>query len=183
MRVSEVPLRYARALFELAKEIDTIDLIKQEIFALREMFEADAEIARFVQNSNVSPTQLSQVMSAAMQSAKASSLTKDFIFFLIKKNRLYCFSAVVEAFQSLADNLQNVRRGSVYSAVDLSESEKKNLENIVGKVTQRTVLLDYKKEESLVGGLVAKVGGYSFDDSISTHLTSLKEQLNKRSIH
>jgi F-type H+-transporting ATPase subunit delta len=183
MRVSEVPLRYARALFELAKEIDSIDLIKEEIFAIRTLFDQDQDIAKFIQNTNVSPTKLAEVMSEAFKNAKTTSLTKDFIDFLVEKNRLYCFSAIVEAFQTLSDNLLNVRRGTVSSAVELTDIEKKDLEKIMGKVTKRTVLFEYQKEETLVGGLVARVGGYSFDDSIAAHLVSIKEQLKKRSIH
>ena len=71
-------------------------------------------------------------------------------------------------------------RGTVKSAKPLSEDAKKDLESRINKILNKKIILTYKEESTLLGGVVAQVGGWTFDDSIETHLTKLNEDLNRR---
>jgi len=66
----------------------------------------------------------------------------------------------------------------VKSLKPLSKEERTDIESKVSQVIEKKVIMSYKEDPSIIGGLVAEVGGYKFDDSITTHLKRLKEVMN-----
>ena len=68
------------------------------------------------------------------------------------------------------------------SATVLAPEERKQIETLVSRATKKQVILSYKEDPSLVGGLVAEVGSFTFDDSLISHLKRINEQLT-RSVH
>jgi F-type H+-transporting ATPase subunit delta len=62
----------------------------------------------------------------------------------------------------------------------LGPEQRQLLETRISKVTGKKVILEYKTDESLLGGLVAEVGSLTFDDSLDTQLKLLNEELKRR---
>jgi F-type H+-transporting ATPase subunit delta len=62
----------------------------------------------------------------------------------------------------------------------LNEDDRRKLEQTIAGVTKKKVILNFTEDKKLMGGLVAQVGGWSFDDSLQSHLTRLTEDLNRR---
>jgi uncharacterized protein YbcI len=48
------------------------------------------------------------------------------------------------------------------------------------KLTGKKVVLEYHEDKSLIGGLVAQVGSFSFDDSLETQLRLMREDLKRK---
>ncbi|MFZ4405339.1 MAG: F0F1 ATP synthase subunit delta, partial [Pseudobdellovibrionaceae bacterium] len=48
---------------------------------------------------------------------------------------------------------------------------------ILSKKLNKKIILTSQKDPSLLGGLVAQVGGWTFDDSLKAHLSKLEEIL------
>jgi F-type H+-transporting ATPase subunit delta len=67
----------------------------------------------------------------------------------------------------------------VRSATVLAPEERQRVEEFVGRATQKHVILTYKEDPTLLGGLVANVGSLTFDDSLSSHLKRINEQINR----
>src|SRR5437868_4697254 len=62
----------------------------------------------------------------------------------------------------------------------LSTDAKKSLETKISGVLKKKIVLTFQQDPKLLGGVVADVGGWTFDDSIDTHLKKLNEELNRR---
>jgi F-type H+-transporting ATPase subunit delta len=75
---------------------------------------------------------------------------------------------------------EGVTRGVVRSAQALNDDAKKEIENKINKVLNKKIVLTYEQDPKLLGGVVAQVGGWTFDDSLDTHLKKLNEELNRR---
>ena len=116
------------------------------------------------------------------EKVKLPEILKNFMLLLGMKNRLSLFADIVTSYQSIADEAHGVTRGVVRSATVLAPDERKRIEELVGRATKKQVILTYKEDPSLLGGLIAEVGSFTFDDSLSSHLTRINEQLN-RSVH
>jgi len=174
--------RYARALFNLAKEKNEQDTVHTQMRALCEAFTADAEISRFLESPVIRPSEKVKALEKLVASINAPESLKNFVLLLGKKNRLGIFKEIVRAFEQITDESHGVTRGVVTSAAVLDPAERKRIETLVGKATKKQVILTYKEDPSLLGGLVAQVGSYTFDDSLMSHLNRINEQLN-RSVH
>ncbi len=73
-------------------------------------------------------------------------------------------------------------RGTVRSTTVLAPEERKRIEETVNRVTHKQPLLTYKEDPALLGGMVAEVGNYTFDDSLASHLRRMNEQLTRRTM-
>jgi F-type H+-transporting ATPase subunit delta len=182
MRNSILASRYARALYTLAKETNQHELVFDEMRAVEEAFLGDQDIWDFLQSPMVRPVDKVKALEAAFGKISLSETTCHFLLLLARKGRLLIFSDVVVAYQAIADEAHGVTRGVVRSATLLGPDDRKRIEELVSRATKKQVILTYKEDSTLLGGLVAEVGSFTFDDSLTSHLNRINEQLT-RSVH
>jgi len=113
----------------------------------------------------------------AFEGSKISPNLAHFICLLARKGRLEFFNDIVEAYQKRTDEAHGVCRGTVRSAVVLSGTDREKVEDIVQERTGKKVILNYLVDPDLIGGMVAQVGSFKFDDGINSHLHRLKNNL------
>ena len=75
----------------------------------------------------------------------------------------------------------NTRRGVVgaeaISAVALDPAQRKALEEALSKAAEREVELKASTDPSVLGGILVKMGGRSYDGTVRSHLTAVREAL------
>lgn len=109
-----------------------------------------------------------------------SEETKNFLMILADKGRTAILPEIVDSYQLYIDEDNGVTRGEVVSSHQLSPSEREQISDLVSKKTNKRVILTYKEDPKLIGGLIARVEGYTFDDTLSMHLNRLNEDLKRR---
>jgi F-type H+-transporting ATPase subunit delta len=179
MSKQSLATRYARALYNYAKETNQQDVVFEQLRAVGSAIDSDTEITAFVNSPLVLPTQKAKAIDQAISTLKLAEPLKNFTLLLAKKNRLGIFAAVVEAFQTITDEAHGVTRGVVRSATVLGAEDRLKISELVSRATKKQVILTYKEDPALVGGLVAEVGSFTFDDSLVSHLKRINEQLNR----
>lgn len=182
MRHMMIASRYAKAIYSLAKEKGEQDAVFEQMRVIEDALSLEKEIGEFVQSPLVRPSEKEKVIAQLCEKVKLPEILKNFLLLLAKKDRLALFPSIVTSYQTIADEAHGVTRGVVRSATVLAPDERKRIEELVGRATKKQVILTYKEDPSLLGGLIAEVGSYTFDDSLSSHLTRINEQLN-RSAH
>jgi len=182
MKHAQLAGRYARALIALSQESSSTERVIIELRALREAFQQDPSIQDFLASPAISPTDKEAALKKALAQSKVSTETLNFVLFLSQRDRIGLFSEIVDAFEESSDAIHGVTRGSVESAIALGPDARRELERIVKKVIQKEVILNYKLNPSIIGGLIARVGSYTFDDSISSHLRRMNEDLKRRTV-
>ncbi len=182
MKNTILATRYARALYNLAKEANAQEEIFAQMRVVEDAFDLEKEITEFIHSPVIRPSDKEKAVAALTAKVKLHDVLKNFLLVLARKNRLPIFSDVIGAFQTIADESHGVTRGVVRSATALAPDERKRIEQLVSKATKKQVILTYKEDPSLVGGLVAEVGSFTFDDSLQSHLMRINEQLT-RSAH
>lgn len=180
MRYTEVASRYARALFLVAQEKSNVERIFSELRALRSAIRKDEELVDALSSPLIKGADRELAVQSAFAERDVSAEVESFFCLLARKNRLGLFSEIVDAFEHEADEANGVTRGTVRSAGVLSPEERAEIEKIVAKATGKRVILSYQEDSSLIGGLVAEVGSFTFDDSILSHLRRLHEDLKRR---
>ena len=181
MKQEDIARRYVKAVFELVADARARENILNELRQLQEAFK-DKEIFEFINSPVISPDRKLDIMKKPLEGKGLSETSENLLLLLAKKNRLYLFDSVVAVFQEELDSHNGVIRGVVKSAITLDADERKKIELKVGAYLKKNVILDFTIEPKLVGGLVARVGSYTFDDSLSSYLKRLKENLNRSAI-
>lgn len=179
MRIPEVSRRYASALYEIAVAKNSQVQFLDQLREIRKAVESDKDLRAFLESPVVQPADKKNLFAGALK-GKASEEIVSLISLLADKNRLGILDTVVEAYQESIDDAHGVTRGEVRSASPLTAETQKKIEDIIGKVTNKKVILTFKHDPTLIGGLLAQVGGWTFDDTLNSHLKRLGEDLNRR---
>lgn len=182
MKSSTLAKRYAKAIFALAVDNRSQDKVLNDLRALADAFDSDTTIRAFFHSPMVSSTQKMAALNQALEGRVSTPEVNQFLSLLAKKDRLSIFTEIVDAFQAEIDAANNVCRGVVKSTTALGPSERTQLEKTVEGVLKKKVIMTYKVDPSVIGGLVAQVGSHTFDDSLSTHLKRMSEELKRRTI-
>lgn len=182
MRVSELAGRYAKAIFELAAETKTQDKVISDLRELEQIFTKDADVEAFLASPLIKADERAAVLQKALENKGIGKEAFDLVLLLARKDRLVLFADIVRAFEAESDTANNVCRGVVRSSVALGQAERQRIEDTVERVLNKKVIMTYKVDPSVIGGLVAQVGSYTFDDSIASHLRRMNEELKRRTV-
>jgi F-type H+-transporting ATPase subunit delta len=182
MKATQLATRYAKSIFEIAREGKHDEKVLDQLRALDHSFQKDSEVIEFLASPLVKLEDRERALQGAFKGANALPEVEQLLNILVRNGRIVIYSQVVEAFQKLIDDANGVVRGNVRSAGTLSPTERQQIEATVEKVLNKKVIMTYKVDPTVIGGLVAQAGSYTFDDSIKSHLQRLNDELKRRAL-
>lgn len=182
MRPYELAKRYAKAISELSLANQTQEKVFSDLRVLATIFGENESIVNFLTTPLIKSSEREAVLKTALTGQGVSQEAMNLVLLLAEKSRLILFPEIVKAFEAESDLVNNVCRGTVRSATVLDAKERQSIESKVEQVLNKKVIMSYKVDPAVIGGLVAQVGSYTFDDSISAHLKRMNEELNRRSV-
>ncbi len=179
MSINQVAFPYARALFEIAKSNNSTEKIFAELREVATALTKEISISQFL-NSPVAAIDAKKAVLKKALEGKASAEVLSSILLMADKGRLAYFGDMVSAFELIIDESNGVSRGTVRSATPLDAEARKKIEDTVTKATKKKVILSFKEDSKIIGGMIAQVGGLTFDDSLDSHLIRMNEELKRR---
>jgi F-type H+-transporting ATPase subunit delta len=182
MRTSEIAKRYAKALFEISVDNRTQAKVFADLRELQSAFAKDKTIHDFMVSPLVTAKERVEALNAALTNKGLAKEVFDLLQLLARKGRFAALSDIVNAFEMENDNSNGVSRGTVRSATTLDEASRTRVSQTVEKVLKKKVILTYDVDASVIGGLVAQVGSYTFDDSVSAHQRRMNDELKRRTV-
>ncbi len=169
--------RYAAALVDMALESKAIPQIEQDVADLMAMLKSSADLQAAIRSPLLKVETQQAFLGALADKAKLSALTRNFLLVLAQNRRLSQLEAVLKAVTQNISARRGELRASVESATDLSDAQKKSLEESLGKTIGRPVAVDAKTNKSLIGGIVVTLGSLMIDDSVKTKLDRLSRAM------
>jgi F-type H+-transporting ATPase subunit delta len=173
--VSGVAGRYATALFDLAEEAKALDSTAADLAQLKTMIAESADLKTLVRSPVISRDEQARGMDAVAEKAGFSDLTRKLIATVTANRRLNQIVAICEAFRRLLAAHRGEVTANVTSARPLTAEQMEALKAELRRATGRIVDVDAKVDETLLGGLVVKVGSRMIDSSLKTKLNSLTQ--------
>jgi F-type H+-transporting ATPase subunit delta len=86
---------------------------------------------------------------------------------------------ITTLYRELADEAAGRARVRLITAHDLSKQKLKELTTGLQDLVGKQVIMEVETDASLIGGVVARIGGMVYDGSVKTQLERLKETLAK----
>jgi len=181
MRGSASSRRYARALFQIAREAGTLNDARRELADLAKLFADHKPLRDALLTPRFRASERKAVLRALSTRAGLSQTVAHFLQFLIDQRRLVHFASIQEEFERLANEASGLVTAHVRAASELDERKQDRLRRALSQRTGREVRLDIQIDPSLVGGAIATVGDMVFDGSVRTQLGRLRSTLTKGS--
>ncbi|MEI5909103.1 F0F1 ATP synthase subunit delta [Bacillus spongiae] len=168
--------RYALALFELAQSHNQLDLVEEELRAVKEVFEQNGEFLELLESPKLSTEEKKKLVVESFK--KASPILLNTLMLLIDRQRQEHVVGVADQFIHLANGAKGIAEATVYSTKPLSDVEKAAVSSTFApKVGKQTLKIENKIDSGLIGGLKLRIGNRIFDGSISGKLHRLERQL------
>ena len=108
---------------------------------------------------------------------KFNTLFKNFLNFLIQKRRFFFIESILESFIETCSIKRGELKAELKSAKNLSSDEITKITELLTKNFSSKIKLNYKHDESLIGGLVVQVGSTMVDTSIKNKLQQIENRM------
>jgi F-type H+-transporting ATPase subunit delta len=167
--------RYARAVFELAREDGQVEEWTRRLAAIREVL-AVPEARTILANPAIA-VQRRQEAAVAVLGDRAGPEGANLARLLVAGGRLDELDGIIEEYGHLVDEAAGRVRATAISAVPLSQQDAERLRAELARRLGRDVRLDASVDPAIVGGLVVMVGDHVIDGSVATRLRQLRRQL------
>ncbi len=174
-----IAVRYSKALLALTKQKGLQAEALEQLKAVNQSLQSDLQLKEFFENPVVKPEQKAKILKVALSGQNFIEDVVSCLLLMADRGRLSLISEFVQAFQDGIDQEEGVTRGEIYAAKPLTKEAQAELEKKITQVLKKKIVLTFKEDPTLLGGVIAQVGGWTFDDSIETHLKRLNEELNR----
>lgn len=169
---------YANSLFEVAKEINKEELIKNELSVITDMFIQDDEFYQFFISPKI-PKEERKIVFENIYGGRVSEEVINFIHLLLDKQRASEIIKINKFYSALYDESKNLKRVTAETAVKMTEEQKQKLIEKLEKTTESEIILENIVNPKLLGGIVMKVGNDVIDNSVSTKLKEIGDSITK----
>lgn len=173
----QVETTYGNALFELAIEEGKIDDWYVEVLELTSILKKNKDLIELLNHPHVDKLEKEKIIKNIFE-GKISNEILGLIVMIMDKGHISKIVGVFRYFIKLVKEHKNIGVAKVTSATVLTEAQKSKIENRLIETTSYSRMeVTYKVDESLIGGLVIRIGDRVVDSSIKTKLETLSKTL------
>ena len=170
--------RYAQALFEVGEETQTTSELYQELSELVDILNENKDLYNFLKSPLIGREVKKNVMQNIFENQLSNSMN-NFLKVVIDKDRISAIENMKESYKSLLNDKNNILEGTAITAVELSEKEIKDLEKNLSIKYNKNVTLNNIVDETILGGVLVKLGNEEIDGTVRTRLSKMKKQLSQ----
>jgi F-type H+-transporting ATPase subunit delta len=170
---------YARGFLSLAEGEGSVEQVESELFSISETLESSPELRAALTDPQL-PGEKKNAIVDELLAGKASPLTVGLVQLVVGQGRASELSSISRALADLAAASRNKAVAEVRSAVPLDEETVQRLAEALGKATGKQLEVKVVVDESVVGGIVARIGDTVIDGSIASRVDSLRHAVESR---
>jgi F-type H+-transporting ATPase subunit delta len=166
--------RYAKAVFELAREQGTFDEWGRRLARISELF-SDPQVAAVLGNPTLAVEQREGLIAAAPHviDEEATNLAR----LLIESDRVAEARDVEEEYERLVDDAEGRVRATLTTAIELGPHDRDRVARELSQRLEKDVRLHVVVDPKIVGGLKLQYGDHVIDASVAARLQQLRRRL------
>lgn len=169
---------YSEALFEVALEEDKVDLFLDEISFVIETFKSYPDFFELFKTPLVRVDEKKKVMGEVFGD-KLSKEMNNFLKIVIDKRRGHFIDQIKFEYEKLLNKHKGIVSAVAITAVPLNDEDKTTLKEKLATLTGKEVQLSNDIDESVIGGVLVKIGDKVIDGTIKGRLEEMKESLSQ----
>ena len=169
--------RYSLALFELSEENSLLTQIEDQSLSMINLINQSDDFSKLIRDPTINQEDLLKVINKISESYKFETLFKNFLNFLIQKRRFFYVENILKSFIETCSRKRGEIKAELRSAKNLSNVEITEIKELLTKNFSSKINLDYKYDESLIGGLIVQVGSTMVDTSIKNKLQQIENKM------
>ncbi len=167
--------RYAQAVFQIALERGELDRWQSDLRKIASLGE-DAALTALLENPKLRFNDKAKLLAERL--GDINPLALNLVYLLVARGRLGIANEIADEYQRLLDSYRGIEPAEVITAIPLDDEDKVRLAERLGAIVGKKVVITPEGDSSLVGGIIAKIGGKLLDGSTRSKLEALKRELS-----
>ncbi len=176
---SGIAKRYATAIFELAQETKSLKSLEADVAALDGALSVSEDLRGLITSPVYTRDQVSNAITALAAKMELSQTVAGALGLMAQKRRLFALPQVLTALRALIAEAKGEVTAEVTSAQPLTKAQEADIAKTLKARVGKEINLKLTVDESLIGGLVIKVGSQMIDSSIRAQLAALKNSMKE----
>lgn len=174
-----IAARYATALFELAREAGALKDLETDADALKAALATSPDLVAMISSPVISRAEQGAAISAIAAKMGLGALVANTLALMAEKRRLFALPQFLNEIAGLIAAEKGEVTAEVTAATALSAAQSKKLAETLKAKVGKTVKLNTTVDESLIGGLIVKLGSTMIDTSVKSKLASLQNAMKE----
>ena len=173
-----VAKRWAHALVELTLEDEGIskEEVLSELRDISKTINASEELKTVLSNPSVS-TEEKQIVICKLFEGNVMPIVYNFLFVLNLRKRLSIIDEIADEFQRELENIKNIVKVDVTSAIDVNDDKKEEIKSKISEKLNKNVIVDWTVDSDIIAGLVFNINDTVIDNSIQHKLSELCKKI------
>ena len=169
--------RYSLALYELANESNVLSQVEDQSLSFLRLISSSKDFSNLIKDPTNSQEDLLKVLNTISNDDKFENLLKNFLSFLITKRRFFYVEQILKSFIETCSKKRGELKAELKSAKELTSEEITKITDELTENFSSKIKLNYKHDQSLIGGLVVQVGSTMVDTSIKNKLQQIENRM------
>ena len=169
--------RYSLALYELASESNSLSQVEDQSSSILNLISSSKDFSYLIKDPTSNQEDLLKVINNISDNNKFENLLKNFLSFLVTKRRFFYVEQILKSFIETCSKKRGELKAELKSAKELSSDEISKITDELTKNFSSKIKLNYKHDESLIGGLIVQVGSTMVDTSIKNKLQQIENRM------
>ena len=170
--------RYATAVFEIAKEGKKVKALETDLASLTDALAVD-DFSNLISSPMISREEQAGAIVALAKKMELSPTVSNTLNLMATKRRLFVLPQLVIRLREIIAQDKGEVTAEVVTAKALTKTQADKLAKTLKASVGKTVTLNATVDESLIGGLVVKVGSKMIDTSVKSKLNALQNSMKE----
>lgn len=171
--------RYAQAVFDIVKEEGGLDALAQQVDDLGAALADSSDLKDLINSPLYTREQQTGAIAALASKMGLSATLANTLQLMGKNRRLFVLPQLVTRLGDLIAEERGEVTADVTSAIALSDEQQKRLADTLSEKSGKKVKLKTRVDESLIGGMIVKMGSQMIDSSVRSKLASLQNAMKE----
>jgi F-type H+-transporting ATPase subunit delta len=171
-----VAKRYAKALFEIAKEQDKIAQYEAELKLIVDAMSESEELRNVIGHPSIGLGKKTDLIDNIFKS-KVSEHVLQMLKLLVSRRRQDILSFMLVDYVQISNDALGQEQAFVYTPFAITDAQQQEIAAEFSKITGKTVRVECVIEPSLLGGIQVRIGNRVYDASFSGKLERLRKSM------
>ena len=171
---STSPKNYAKALAEIAKDnVMSYEDIKHNLDTVILILQSSSELQMTLENTAISNSAKIDIINEVFKNQINDKII-NFLKILVNKSKFNELPLIIDEFNKILDNVNNIKRVEVVSAVQLTEDQKNKITEKLKNKLNNKIIAEWIEQPEIIGGLIIKIEDDVIDSSLKKKLENLE---------
>ena len=182
MLENQIGKRYAEALSGNIGDDSQLGVALKNLKDFGEVMKTENQLLRFFEHPSISTEKKRNVVEDLCSRLQIGDKIGSLLLLLNDRGKIIFLEKIIEYFEQVVDRRLNQIRVHVTSAHSLTDANVDRLKIALNKILEKTILIDTEVDESLIGGVIIRIGDQVADDTIRNRLRILKQTIEKEEV-